>query len=121
MAKPKPEQDEKGRFISGNSGSGRPKGSRNKLGEASSMTFYQDWQANGVDVIAKARADRPHEYLKVIASILPKDVNMNVSPFEHLTDDELELLSSDCLPMSRKEKDRNQWSTRLYRFGNSPR
>lgn len=88
--KPKPEQDEKGRFLSGNSGGGRPKGSRNQLGEAFVADLYADWQANGAETIARVREERPQDYLKVIASILPKDVNVKVSPFENMSDEELD-------------------------------
>ncbi len=56
MAKSKPTQDEKGRFLPGNNGgTGRPKGSRNKLGEAFIDDLYQDWQANGAETIACVR------------------------------------------------------------------
>jgi hypothetical protein len=91
MAKPKPEQDEKGRFLPGNNGgSGRPKGSRNQLGEAFIAELYEHWQIHGIAAIKKVCDKHPVEYLKVIASILPKDVNINVSPFEHMTDAELD-------------------------------
>jgi hypothetical protein len=89
MLKPKPAQDEKGRFISGNSGGGRPKGSRNQLGEAFIADLYEHWQIHGIAAIRTVCDKHPVEYLKVIVSILPKDVNMNVSPFEHMTDEEL--------------------------------
>jgi hypothetical protein len=89
MSKPKPEQDEKGRFISGNSGGGRPKGSRNQLGEAFIADLYEHWQIHGMAAIRTVCDKHPADYLKIIASILPKDVNMNVSPFEHMTDAEL--------------------------------
>jgi hypothetical protein len=69
MLKPKPEQDEKGRFIPGNNGgSGPPKGSRNLLGEAFIDDLYADWQKHGVATIEKVRAARPADYLKVVAS-----------------------------------------------------
>jgi hypothetical protein len=42
-----------------------------------------------MEAIEKMYANNPADYVKVIASILPKDVNMNVSPFEHMTDAEL--------------------------------
>ncbi|MCP4998561.1 MAG: hypothetical protein GY933_07310 [Hyphomicrobiales bacterium] len=86
---PKPEQDKKGRFISGNIGGGRNKGSRNKLGEAFIDALYADFNANGEAAIEKVRAEKPEQYLKVIALILPKDLNVNVNNFESLSDDEL--------------------------------
>jgi hypothetical protein len=91
MVKPKPQQDEKGRFVPGNNGgSGRPKGSRNQLGEAFIADFYVDWQAHGVATIEAVRERSPVDYLKVVASILPKDLNMKVSAVESMTDEELD-------------------------------
>ncbi len=82
-------KDEKGRFVTGNIGGGRPRGSRNKLGEAFIDDMYADWQAHGVAVIAKVRDEKPDQYLKVVASILPKELNVNVNEVDSLTDDEL--------------------------------
>jgi hypothetical protein len=90
--RPKPEQDAKGRFVAGNSGNGgRKPGSRAKLGEAFVADLCADWEKHGIETIARVREQRPHEYLKVVASILPKDLNTNVSPVEQMTDAELNL------------------------------
>jgi hypothetical protein len=90
MAKPKPEQDEKtGRFVTGNVGGGRAKGSRNLLGEAFIDDLYADWLTHGVATIEAARIEDPVAYLKVVASILPRDLNMKVSAVENMTNDEL--------------------------------
>jgi hypothetical protein len=70
-------------------GGGRPKGSRNQLGEAFIADLYADWLVHGVATIEKVRAARPVDYLKVIGSILLKDLNVKVSAIEKMTDDEL--------------------------------
>ena len=81
---------ETGRFLPGNRGNGgRPKGSRNKLGEQFLADLHEEWEENGKTVIAAVRKDKPDVLLKVIASILPKELNVNVSPFEEMTDDQL--------------------------------
>lgn len=104
--KPKPEQDaETGRFLPGNNGGpGRQKGSRNKLGEQFIEDLYEDWKTGGVEAIAKVRATKPDAYLKVIASILPKELNVNVSEFEGMTDEQLNRrireLAADVLGIS---------------------
>lgn len=70
--------------------SGRPKGSRNKLGEQFLSDMYTDWQANGAAVIASVRAEKPDIYLKVVASILPKELNIKVSELDDLSDADLD-------------------------------
>lgn len=78
-----------GRFVSGNIGGGRPKGSRNKLGEAFIEDMLSDWEQHGVAAIAEVRETKPDAYLKVVASILPKDLNVNINPTEAMTDEQL--------------------------------
>jgi len=73
------------RFQPGNPG--RPKGSRNKLGEAFIAALHDDFEEHGVAAIQQVRAERPHEYLKVVASILPKE--LKVTTESDLTDDQL--------------------------------
>lgn len=68
---------------------GRPKGSRNKLGEAFVDALQEDFAKHGVKAIETVRTDKPEHYLKVIASILPKELNVNVNETDALTDDEL--------------------------------
>lgn len=77
-------------FQPGNTlGKGRPKGSRNKLGEQFLEALQQDFEANGVKAIVTVRETRPHEYLKVVASILPKELNVNHNALGDMSDDEL--------------------------------
>ena len=81
--------DESGKFAAGNNlGRGRPKGSRNKLSEEFLSALYADFEAHGADAIARVRQDRPHEYIKVIASLLPKELAINGD--EDLSDAELD-------------------------------
>lgn len=83
-------RDEHGRFIVPPKSPGRPKGSRNKLGEAFLTDMLADWETHGVSAIAKVRDERPHEYLKVVASILPKELNIKVNELDELSDEQLE-------------------------------
>ncbi|MGN6772634.1 MAG: hypothetical protein ACTHJQ_22710 [Rhizobiaceae bacterium] len=68
---------------------GRPKGSRNKLGEAFLEDMLADWEANGPAAIREVRETKPDAYLKVVASILPKDLNVNINQMDHMTDEQL--------------------------------
>lgn len=82
-------RDEHGRFVVPPVSPGRPKGARNKLGEAFLQDMLADWEAHGVAAIEVVRAEKPDAYLKVVASILPKELNLRVSEFDDLTDDQL--------------------------------
>ncbi|CAB4157790.1 hypothetical protein UFOVP679_45 [uncultured Caudovirales phage] len=75
------------RFKPGNPG--RPKGSRNKLGEAFLEALHDDFNTHGVAAIVQVREEKPDQYLKVIASILPKELNVNVNDTDAMSDDEL--------------------------------
>jgi len=68
---------------------GRPKGSRNKLGEDFLQAMHDDFKDHGKAAIVKVRTERPDQYLKVIASIVPKDLNVNVNNYDGMSDDEL--------------------------------
>jgi Family of unknown function (DUF5681) len=68
---------------------GRPKGSKNKLAESFIADLFDDWQQRGPDVIKRVAEERPHEYLKIIAHLLPKDVNLKVSNLDDLSDEQL--------------------------------
>jgi len=48
-----------------------------------------DWEANGPAAIVKVRTEKPDAYLKVVASILPKDLNVNFNPADTMTDEQL--------------------------------
>lgn len=71
---------------------GRPKGSRHKLAEEFLAALQADFVEHGVEVIAAVRADKPDQYLKVIASVLPKEIEVKVSDTDELADDELAAL-----------------------------
>jgi hypothetical protein len=82
-------RDENGRFIVPPKSPGRPQGARTKLGEAFVQAMHDDFLENGVKAIELARLESPIQYVKVIASLLPKDVNLNVNSEIEMTDDEL--------------------------------
>lgn len=81
-------------FQPGQSGNpaGRAKGSRNKLGEDFVLKLQADFEENGKAVIAKVREEKPAEYLKVVASLLPKQVEIREGAFDGVDDEQLAAL-----------------------------
>lgn len=53
---------------------GRPKGSRHKLGEDFLKALLADFDENGIQAIKDMRDKNPADYVKVVASILPKEI-----------------------------------------------
>lgn len=83
-------RDEAGKFKPGaKAGPGRPKGARNRLGEAFLSALADDFETHGIAAIQEVRENKPSDYLKVCASILPKEFNVRVDPLEEMTDDQL--------------------------------
>ena len=68
---------------------GRPKGSRNKLGEDFVLALQEDFTAHGPAVIAIVRAEKPADYLKVVASLLPKQIEVKEGAFDGVSDEQL--------------------------------
>jgi hypothetical protein len=74
-------------FQPGQSGNpaGRPKGARSKLSETFLKALADDFDSNGIEVIEKVRSSRPHEYLKIVAAVLPKQMQLeDLTPKRHL-------------------------------------
>lgn len=61
--------------VSGNP-AGRPKGSRNKLSEDFVAALAADFDAHGAHAIEVMRVKSPAQYVNVIASLVPKDLNL---------------------------------------------
>lgn len=77
-------------FQPGNKmGKGRPKGSRNKLGEDFIQALQESFNKHGPATIETVRQERPHEYLKVVASILPKELNVRTDALDEMSDNDL--------------------------------
>ena len=96
---------EENAFKPGQSGNpaGRPKGARSKLGEAFLAAMLADWEEHGVSVIERVRLDKPDVYLKVAASLLPRELNVRSDELDDLTDEQLEQRIRALLSMLRAQ------------------
>jgi hypothetical protein len=97
------DQKQDARFKPGQSGNpaGRPKGSRNKVSEKLLEALATDFDDHGKEVIEKVRADRPADYLKIVASLVPKQMEIEdlrtTRKAEELSDNELAAIASERL------------------------
>jgi hypothetical protein len=82
------------RFQKGNNSSngkgGRPLGSRTKLCKRLLEDLFADWQEGGQAAIKMMRIERPAEYVRVMCSILPKEMLFETGAVSELGDDELD-------------------------------
>jgi len=74
----------------------RPKGAHNKLGEEFLTQLCDDFEAHGAAVIERVRQEDPATYIRVIASLVPRDIKidrrLDAGPLSDLTGDELAAL-----------------------------
>lgn len=72
------QRDERGRFLTGNNGGGRPKGSRNRLGEKFIEDAFAEWQKSGPAALKTMAETDPGGFVRVIAGILPAKLDVTI-------------------------------------------
>jgi hypothetical protein len=73
-------------------GSGRAKGARNRISAAFLTALAADFEEHGEAAIKIMRVERPTEYCKVIASILPKEFEITENKLVEMDDSELDAI-----------------------------
>lgn len=90
-----PKKGEATQFKPGHTfGKGRPKGSRNKLSESFISDLVNEWREHGAEVLRIVRMEEPATLLKVVASVIPKEIEITPNALAELTDEQLELIAS---------------------------
>lgn len=67
-------RDANGRFLTGNIGGGRPKGARNRLSDVLLSIVVDDFVAHGAEAISQLRQKDPATYLRLVASLVPREL-----------------------------------------------
>lgn len=76
-----------GRFLTGNGGGGRAKGSRNKLADAFVADVYAKWQQSGPAVLDRMIKETPAKFAMLVAKLIPAYVHVDENPLEDLPDE----------------------------------
>ena|SRR5262245_43149425 len=71
---------------------GRRPGSRNKLANAFVEALQREFEKHGEATIRAVRVDKPVEFLKVIASIMPKEFEIVDSRLKDVPDEQLDAI-----------------------------
>ena len=97
-------RDTHGRFITGNNGGGRKKGSRNRLTETFIAAIETDFADYGPETLARLRANDPAAYLRIVVSLVPRDLLLKREQFPDYSDHTIEELE-DLLKRERHNRD----------------
>jgi len=82
---------------------GRPLSSKHRLSEDFLADLHADWKRYGVRALSRCRNKRPDVYLKVVASLIPKDQHLQVDIIQRLA----------ALPPAQLDAMRNQVQQRI--------
>jgi len=68
---------------------GRARGTKNKLSTVFLNDLLADYEAHGAETIKICRVERPIEYIKMIAGLLPRELEFTETYLLEMPDDEL--------------------------------
>ena len=75
------------RFQPGNPG--KPKGVKHKLQEDFLKDVQAAWETSGPQAITDMIADKPGDFVKMVAALMPKEATLNIHDHSEMTDAEL--------------------------------
>jgi len=74
---------------------GRRRGARNRLSTSFLEALAKDFEEHGDGVIKIVRMEEPVNYLRLVASVLPKEFELIDTRLQELSDDEIRELISE--------------------------
>jgi hypothetical protein len=69
---------------------GKPRGSRNRLSGAFIAALAADFDEHGIEAIRITRIEHPDQYVKIVASLMPREFTLEDNRLGDLSDDELD-------------------------------
>src|SRR6516225_7970463 len=78
---------EKGRSKTG----GRARSAKNRLSHAFLTALAEDFEQHGVEALKIARVEKPVEYIRIVAGLMPKELEIMDSRLTDLSDEELDV------------------------------
>lgn len=92
---------------------------RGRIGGAFVEAVQADFEAHGAAVVARIREEKPETYLKLVASILPKDLSAAAGGMDDLSDEQLiariRVLDTTIRPLLNRRKSSARRSGRRAR------
>ena len=70
-------------------GSGRAKGVKNRLSHAFLTALVEDFEQHGAEAIKICRVERPNEYVKIVAGLMPRELDITNNTLTDIDDSEL--------------------------------
>ena len=94
------------RWKPGQSGNpkGKPLGARNRLSVRFLEDLCADWEAHGHEALKATRLAEPATYCLMVAKLLPRDTNLNISASQALLD-ALRAISQPAAPESGQDEE----------------
>ena len=80
-----------GTFLPGAS-PGRPKGARNRLQSGFLYALAEDFEKHGADAIKICRIEEPARYVQIVASLMPRELEIEQTATSDLDDQQLDNL-----------------------------
>src|SRR5262245_22269496 len=81
-----------GTYLPGHS-SGRPKGARNRLQSSFLYALAEDFEKHGADAIKICRIEDPARYVQIVASLMPRELEIeHQTATSDLDDEQLDYL-----------------------------